>query len=146
MGRDGSEEGRGRRDERRSISSLSSSLIPARSATSSAWRAPTRSSRPTTWPEWWEAGLRVDRPRRTTASARYAHGTTSEGGLTDLGARPLLEAMEQLGMILDVTHLSDESFWEALDAFGGRVLASHQNCRALVPDAAAVHRRADQAP
>jgi membrane dipeptidase len=41
--------------------------------------------------------------------------------------------MEHVGMLLDVTHLADESFWEALDAFGGRVLASHQNCRALVP-------------
>ncbi len=36
-------------------------------------------------------------------------------------------------MILDVTHLSDESFYQALDHFGGPVLASHTNCRALVP-------------
>jgi membrane dipeptidase len=37
-------------------------------------------------------------------------------------------------MILDVTHLSDQCFDEALDAYGGPVLASHHNCRALVPD------------
>ena len=37
-------------------------------------------------------------------------------------------------MILDVTHLSDESFWEALELFEGTVWASHSNCRALVPD------------
>ena len=36
-------------------------------------------------------------------------------------------------MILDVTHLSDESFSEALDRFDGPVMASHNNCRALVP-------------
>jgi membrane dipeptidase len=36
-------------------------------------------------------------------------------------------------MLLDVTHLADQSFFEALDAFGGAVLASHHNCRALVP-------------
>ena len=37
-------------------------------------------------------------------------------------------------MILDVTHLSDQCFDEALDHFGGPVLASHHNCRSLVPD------------
>ena len=36
-------------------------------------------------------------------------------------------------MILDLTHTSDPSFFEALDHFGGPVLASHTNCRALVP-------------
>ena len=37
-------------------------------------------------------------------------------------------------MILDVTHLSDQCFFEALDIYGGPVLASHHNCRALVPN------------
>jgi len=37
-------------------------------------------------------------------------------------------------MILDVTHLSDQCFEEALDSYGGPVLASHHNCRALIPD------------
>jgi membrane dipeptidase len=81
--------------------------------------------------EWWEAGLRAIGLAHYGVS-RYAHGTAVCGGLTALG-RPLLRGMEQLGMLLDVTHLCDESFWEALEAFGGRVLASHQNCRALVP-------------
>jgi membrane dipeptidase len=36
-------------------------------------------------------------------------------------------------MILDVTHAADESARQALDQFAGPVLASHQNCRALVP-------------
>ncbi len=36
-------------------------------------------------------------------------------------------------MILDATHLADKSFWQALEIFGGPVLASHHNCRALVP-------------
>ena len=47
--------------------------------------------------------------------------------------RELLEEMERLGIILDATHLCDESFWEALDHFRGPVWASHNNCRALVP-------------
>jgi membrane dipeptidase len=81
--------------------------------------------------EWWEAGLRIIGPAHYGVSP-YAHGTATEGGLFPLG-RPLLEAMERVGMILDVTHLADQSFWEALDAFQGPVLASHHNCRALVP-------------
>jgi membrane dipeptidase len=41
--------------------------------------------------------------------------------------------MEKLNIILDATHLCDESFWEALDHFHGHVWASHNNCRILVP-------------
>jgi len=36
-------------------------------------------------------------------------------------------------MILDVTHLAEPGFTEALALFGGPVMASHNNCRALVP-------------
>ena len=52
----------------------------------------------------------------------------------DLGARgrELVREMERLGMILDATHLCDESFRDALDHFRGRVWASHSNCRSLV--------------
>ena len=42
--------------------------------------------------------------------------------------------MAKVGMILDVTHLSDQCFDEALECYGGPVLASHHNCRELVPD------------
>ena len=42
--------------------------------------------------------------------------------------------MRRLGMILDATHLCDDSFAEAMDLFDGPVWASHSNCRALVPD------------
>jgi membrane dipeptidase len=41
--------------------------------------------------------------------------------------------MDKLGILLDLTHLSDEAFWEAMDSFSGPVLASHSNCRTLVP-------------
>lgn len=80
---------------------------------------------------WWDDGLRIVGLSHYGVSA-YAHGTGTEGGLTPK-ARPLLKAMEEVGMILDLTHLADQSFWEAIDIFGGTVLASHNNCRALVP-------------
>ncbi len=81
--------------------------------------------------DWWNAGLRLIGPAHY-GTCRYAGGTSTEGGLTDLGV-PLLREMERLGVILDLTHLSDRAFWEALDQFGGTVIASHQNSRALVP-------------
>lgn len=82
--------------------------------------------------EWWQAGLRIIGPAHYGVSP-YAHGTGTEGGLFEQGPA-LLREMERVGMILDVTHLSDQCFDEALDIYGGPVLASHHNCRALVPD------------
>ena len=35
-------------------------------------------------------------------------------------------------MILDVTHLCDDAFWQALDHYNAPVWASHNNCRSLV--------------
>lgn len=81
--------------------------------------------------EWWDRGARIVGLAHYGQSS-YASGTGCEGGLTELGP-PLLEAMEEAGMILDLTHLSDEAFEEAAEAFSGPVLASHCNCRALVP-------------
>jgi membrane dipeptidase len=81
--------------------------------------------------KWWEQGLRVVGLSHYGEGV-YAHGTSSPGGLTRKGFE-LLKTLEDLGMILDVTHLTDEGFWQALEAFHGPVLASHNNCRALVP-------------
>lgn len=81
---------------------------------------------------WFGAGLRIIGPAHYGVSP-YAHGTGTEGGLFDQGPA-LLKEMQRVGMILDVTHLSDQCFNEALDIYGGPVLASHHNCRALVPD------------
>ncbi|HEV2971640.1 MAG TPA: membrane dipeptidase [Pirellulales bacterium] len=63
----------------------------------------------------------------------YAQGTHATGGIGQRG-RELLAEMQRLGIILDATHLCDDSFWEALDVFPGPVWASHNNVRALVPD------------
>jgi len=79
----------------------------------------------------YDYGLRAVGPAHY-GPGRYAPGTGAEGGLTILG-RELLRQMQQLGMVLDVTHLTDEGFWEALERFDGPVWASHNNCRALTP-------------
>ena len=62
----------------------------------------------------------------------YAHGTGGEGPLTPAG-RDLLHELEQLGMIVDLTHCAEPGFFEVLDRFSGPVHASHNMCRALVP-------------
>lgn len=79
----------------------------------------------------YEYGLRAIGPAHY-GPGTYAQGTEASGGIGARG-RELLKEMERLNMILDASHLCDESFWEAMDAFGGRVWASHSNCRALVP-------------
>ncbi|MEO7272714.1 MAG: membrane dipeptidase [Vicinamibacterales bacterium] len=61
----------------------------------------------------------------------YANGTSATGDLGPRG-RELVREMDRLGMILDATHLCDDSFRDALDHFHGPVWASHSNCRALV--------------
>jgi membrane dipeptidase len=79
----------------------------------------------------WESGLRAVGPAHY-GPGTYAQGTDASGGLGERG-RELLRAMRELGMILDATHLCDDSFWEALEQFDGTIWASHHNCRALVP-------------
>ncbi len=78
----------------------------------------------------WAYGLRALGPGHY-GPGRYAQGTNATGGIGQSG-RALLKEMERLNIILDATHLCDDSFWEALDHFHGHVWASHNNCRALV--------------
>ena len=80
---------------------------------------------------WWQQGLRAVGPAHYGHS-HYAAGTGVDGPLTAAG-RELLKEFMRVGIILDATHLSDTSFFEALDLYNGPVLASHHNCRALVP-------------
>lgn len=81
--------------------------------------------------EWYGWGLRMVSISHYGTSS-YAHGTGTEGGLLDR-AKPLLRALNDKGIIVDLTHLSDQAFWEVLDAYDGPVAASHHNCRSLVP-------------
>ncbi len=88
--------------------------------------------RPDQVEEWFEAGLRIVGPSHYGVSP-YTHGTGTEGGLLPEGPA-LLREMDRVGMFLDVTHLSDQCFDEALDIYHGPLLASHHNCRTLVPN------------
>jgi membrane dipeptidase len=81
--------------------------------------------------QWHAAGVRAIGPAHY-GPGRYAGGTGTELGFNEKGVQ-LLREMERLNIVLDVTHLSDQAFWQALDVYTKPVWASHQNCRALVP-------------
>jgi membrane dipeptidase len=60
---------------------------------------------------------------------------STQGGLTPLGVA-VLQRMQTLGMIVDVSHLSEKSFWDVLAATHGPIVATHSNAAGLTP-----HRR-----
>lgn len=78
----------------------------------------------------YEYGLRAIGPAHY-GPGRYAPGTDATGYMGEKG-RALLKEMERLNIILDATHLCDDSFWEAMDHFHGHIWASHNNVRSLV--------------
>jgi membrane dipeptidase len=57
------------------------------------------------------------------------------GGLNELG-RDVVREMNRLGMVIDITHVSDETFFDVIETSEDPVIASHSGCRALNP-----HRR-----
>jgi membrane dipeptidase len=75
-------------------------------------------------------GLRALGPAHY-GEGRYAGGTGTEEGFSTNGIS-LLKEMDSLHMILDVTHLTDLGFSQAMEIYKGPVWASHHNCRALV--------------
>lgn len=80
-------------------------------------------------PWWYEQGVRI--VGMAWRQTRYAGGTGSPGKLTSAG-RELVKALDVCGMIHDVSHLAEASFWELLELTDRPVMASHSNCRAII--------------
>lgn len=80
--------------------------------------------------EWWEGGVRLIGPAWT--GNRFCGGTGEPGKLTAAGYE-LLEAMAELGFVLDLSHMDPPAAMQALDVFPGPVIASHANPLALMP-------------
>ena len=53
-------------------------------------------------------------------------------GLSKFGKEVVLE-MNRLGMIVDISHVSDKTFWDALETSKAPIFASHSSCRAIAP-------------
>jgi membrane dipeptidase len=77
--------------------------------------------------------------RYMTLTWSFSHGWAGSsgddgGGLTDFG-REVVAEMNRLGMLVDVSHVSDATFWDTLEIARAPVIASHSSARALAPHA-----------
>src|SRR5438067_4409953 len=73
--------------------------------------------------EWAESSGKVVTPGITPATH----------GLTDSGKSVVLE-MNRLGMMVDISHVSDQTFWDAIATTKAPIIASHSSARALTAD------------
>ncbi len=87
--------------------------------------------RPEELPEWVERGVYLIGP--AWHATAYSGGTTEPGPLTKAGFR-LLEEMEDCGCTLDLSHMDEKAVRQSLDAFNGRIIASHSNPEALLKE------------
>jgi membrane dipeptidase len=78
---------------------------------------------------WHGEGIRLIGPAWNRT--RYSGGTGQPGGLSALGVE-LMQAMRQYKLALDVAHIDEQAFWEALEIFDGAVCGTHCNPRALL--------------
>ena len=68
-----------------------------------------------------------------TANTGWADSSGDQpkwNGLTDFG-KQVVERMNRLGMMVDISHVSDKTFYDTLAATKAPVIASHSSCRAL---------------
>ena len=68
---------------------------------------------------WADSSGDVDKP-----------GVAHHNGLTDFGKQVVRE-MNRLGMMIDISHVADKTFWDALNTSAAPIIASHSSCRAL---------------
>jgi membrane dipeptidase len=79
---------------------------------------------------WTGMGVRIIGP--AWGGTRYSGGTGAPGGLTELGVQ-LLKAMRRKKVILDLSHMAEQSVADAFAMWRGPIMASHSNSRELVP-------------
>jgi membrane dipeptidase len=78
---------------------------------------------------WRENGVRLIGP--AWAGNQYCGGTKEPGPLTTAG-KQLLVRMDDLGFTLDISHMDEQSVFQAFDQYQGPIIASHANAGALL--------------
>ena len=79
--------------------------------------------------EWYYKGVKI--VGLAWSGGKYCGGMYEPGGLSHDG-KLLLDIMLDLGMGLDLAHMSEQSAFEALDHFDGQVICSHANSKSLL--------------
>ena len=77
-------------------------------------------------------GLTWNNSNLIASSARDETEKGITGGLTDFG-RTVIKRMNETGMLIDVSHLGERSFWDVMEISEDPVIASHSNCYSLNP-------------
>ena len=80
--------------------------------------------------QWFDAGMRI--VALAWHRTRLAGGTGEPGPLRPK-AIELVRILDRFRIIHDISHLAEEAFWQLLDLSGGPVIASHSNCRSIIP-------------
>jgi membrane dipeptidase len=78
-------------------------------------------------------GVRYMTPTWTHSLSWAGSSGDAEGegrGLNDFG-RAVIGEMNRLGMLVDVSHVSDKTFWDMFETSQSPIIASHSNCRAI---------------
>lgn len=79
--------------------------------------------------DWFQKGVRIG--GLAWAGGKYSGGMYESGGLTTEG-RLLLEIILDLGMGVDIAHMSEQAVYQTLDIYEGPVLCSHANSKSLL--------------
>jgi len=83
---------------------------------------------------YYKMGVRYMSPTWTFSVSWAGSSGDAEGhrtGLNDFG-RQVIREMNRLGMMVDVSHVSDKTFWDIVATSSKPVVATHSNCRAIV--------------
>lgn len=83
---------------------------------------------PKQFEEWYERGVRIVGP--AWKATRYSGGTSEPGPLTNLG-HELLDVMASFNAVLDLSHMAEDAYLEAVDRYEGVIIASHSNPRSF---------------
>jgi membrane dipeptidase len=75
-------------------------------------------------------GLTWSRRNYAADGCSFTRMKDRENGLTEFGEQVVKQA-EELGMVIDVSHLNETGFWDVMEIATKPVIASHSNCRAI---------------
>ncbi len=80
--------------------------------------------------QWWhDHGVRVVGLTWAMGS-KFAGGNATGGGLSDASS-DVIAAMDELNIVHDASHLSEDAFWDLCDCSEGKIVASHSNARSI---------------